>query len=313
MPSTEQTIERLERELKKQFELFNRQVEERLGQFITLSGINFDALRIGMTEEIQTFAAELVNVMILGGQISAENASDPLGRVVAFDPADGNAVLVFAALKNRVIQGLQQQQLAALEELRRQAGLVVPIRNFREIRQSLTLTAAQVRAIANYRSLLEANSLESLTRELRDRRFDSTVRRAARLDEPLTAEQIDNMVDRYRFRQLDFRARTIAATEAVRIANEADDLFWRQLVDRGDVNRNDLKRVWVTSKDSKVRDTHRGLDDTSKLLGDPWVTSTGSLLRFPGDPTASLKETINCRCWISTEVIETALDREVAA
>ncbi len=48
----------------------------------------------------------------------------------------------------------------------------------REFRRSIGLTSSQERAVANYRHLLERGSSQALQRQLRDRRFDPTVRRS---------------------------------------------------------------------------------------------------------------------------------------
>jgi hypothetical protein len=42
--------------------------------------------------------------------------------------------------------------------------------------------------------------------------------------------------------------------------------------------------------------THRRLHGTVREVGDPFHTSTGHDLRYPGDPEAPIEEWINCRC-----------------
>lgn len=48
---------------------------------------------------------------------------------------------------------------------------------------------------------------------------------------------------------------------------------------------------WITSRDADVRDTHQIDGETIKLGG---IYSNG--LQFPGDPSASAEEVVNCRC-----------------
>ena len=52
---------------------------------------------------------------------------------------------------------------------------------------------------------------------------------------------------------------------------------------------------WVTRRDAAVRPTHAAADgSTAELYGSFEVGR--SLLRYPGDPSGSLGETMNCRC-----------------
>jgi len=309
----EKRIDELEREIKQSFDEFNRKVQRDLGRFVQPDGIDFLSLQNGFRRLARNFAIEMTNVLILGAQITANDASRQLSTVVSFDPSEAGAFLAIAGLRDRVMQGLIQQQTEALQEFRRAANAVIPIRTMQQIREGLTLNGRQVRAVNRFRELLEANSVEALTRELRDKRFDSTVRRAATSGDPLSSEQIDKMTAAYVRRQVDFRARTIAATEAVRIANESDMVFFQQLVDRGDVERNELIRRWVTAGDSKVRHSHRVLNGVPRQLGDPWITGNGSVLRFPGDPQGSAADTINCRCFVETKISKKPVQQIIAA
>ena len=174
MPDTESTIDRLEREIQAKFDAFNRQVELRLSQFVTVDGIDDLQLLQGYRELLEDFSIELVNVYLLGGAIAAERVADVLDKPVSFDPTDAIALAAINELKNRVIIGLQQQQAEALAEMRRQFANVVPIRSPQEVIRGLNLTARQNTAVANYRRLLEEGSAQALSRELRDRRFDPT-------------------------------------------------------------------------------------------------------------------------------------------
>lgn len=54
-------------------------------------------------------------------------------------------------------------------------------------------------------------------------------------------------------------------------------------------------KIWVTRRDSNVRSEHRILHGKSVPLSRGFSTD-GSVLRFPGDPSAPPHLTINCRC-----------------
>jgi len=67
----------------------------------------------------------------------------------------------------------------------------------------------------------------------------------------------------------------------------------------GDVERitgEPHSKMWISRGDPKVRKTHRRLHGTVREVGDPFHTSTGHDLRYPGDPEAPIEEWINCRC-----------------
>lgn len=70
-----------------------------------------------------------------------------------------------------------------------------------------------------------------------------------------------------------------------------------------EVNRDDdvsIVRVWFSRRDEKVRLTHQpgvGADGQVRGLDEPFVVG-GVLLMRPGDPTAPLSETANCRCFL---------------
>lgn len=57
--------------------------------------------------------------------------------------------------------------------------------------------------------------------------------------------------------------------------------------------------IWKTRHDDRVRRTHEGLDYAQVPFGGRFVTDTGAMLRFPGDPEAPLEETMGCRCHLA--------------
>jgi len=60
----------------------------------------------------------------------------------------------------------------------------------------------------------------------------------------------------------------------------------------------DLKKVWISRGDNRVRELHRKLHGKTADLDKPFwrELGTGKQLGFPGDPRAPLDQTINCRC-----------------
>ena len=63
-----------------------------------------------------------------------------------------------------------------------------------------------------------------------------------------------------------------------------------------------VTKTWRTKRDSRVRPSHGGLEGEQVQYDDRFRTFTGHNLRFPGDPTAPISETANCRCRLSLSV-----------
>ena len=160
----------------------------------------------------------------------------------------------------------------------------------------LGLTSAQERFVANARAELasgEASQLRAfLGRTRRDKRFDRTILKAIRDGKPLDAETINRIVGRYADSLLQLRGETIARTEAMVSLHASQFESMRQAIDSGAVSRQDVRKVWVATKDKRTRDTHAALDGESMGIDQPF--SNG--LQYPGDPNGPPEEVINCRC-----------------
>jgi hypothetical protein len=242
-------------------------------------------------------------VYTLAGTEGAKFLTDILEVVVGFDQVNERAVSIMQRERLRLIRefsaGQREATRAALTDgIRRGLNPIEQARNFRG---SIGLTANQQRAVERYRQLLDAGNIEALSRELRDKRFDGTVRRASRTNTPLTGEQINRMVDRYKEKMLAFRAKTIARTEALRAVHAGNHEAYLQAIDSGAIDANQLQRKWITAGDERVRGSHGSLSGTIRSIDDTFP-SFGGPLRFPGDPAGPAAETIQCRCSLSTRI-----------
>lgn len=224
---------------------------------------------------------------------------------LSFDPTHPRAAELMRQNRLRFIReftGQQRQSVRAAltEALQSGAG---PIQAARVFRGSIGLTETQRQAVANYRRLLETGDLAALSRDLRDRRFDLSVRRAA-AGEPLGAQRIARMVDRYRERYIQYRAETIARTESLRILSQARTEALAQVVEDVALPRDQVRRVWRATLDDRVRDTHAEMDGQIRGMDEPFVSPSGALLPDPGDGSlgAPASEVINCRCTVLIEI-----------
>ncbi len=233
------------------------------------------------------------------GANAAIRLTRDVNRFISFDQLNPRSVAYLQANRLDLVRSLQNDTRAVLQRVMSDGfsrGLA-PVAIAREARASIGLTPGQQELIENYRDNLTQRSSRALTRELRDRRFDRTVRRAIRTGTPLRAAQVDRMVDRYRDRWIKHRSETIALTEAQRAIHAADEELWNQAVERAEIDPNDVIGTWKTVGDSKVRSSHAVMNGQQRPLGVPFTSGAGNSLRFPGDGPPS--ESVRCRCVVA--------------
>jgi len=164
------------------------------------------------------------------------------------------------------------------------------------------LTDSQAQWVRNYEDELRSESpLDALQRQLRDKRFDSIVKRAAESGEAIADSDIDAMVTSYTNRALRYRAENIARTEAMAALHEGQQQALAQALDAG-IDPAAVGGIWRTAQDDRVRDSHEAMDGQRQPYGQPFISGDGNFLRYPGDPLAPAEETINCRCWLEPDI-----------
>lgn len=205
---------------------------------------------------------------------------------------------MFNFLDPRTIDAVRQMETRSLGVLKddvravvRQAvenGLVTgasPSTTARTIREAVGLAPNQLEAVRNYERALRGDKSAGnpLTRELRDRRFDSAVKKGA-----LTDEQIAKMTQRYRERFIAFNAETNARTATVDAMRLGQRLSWEQAVQRGDVDGGTLWKRWVTVMDGRERPEHAEANGIEVPFDQVFPVDGGVMV--PGESTW------NCRC-----------------
>lgn len=240
----------------------------------------------------------------LGIASTAELASQIGGAAVgiSFNPDYPLAASLMRASQLDLITNITTQQTDTIRTVLTRALQTGqgPVAAAREFANAIGLTSFQVSAAEKYQQALELGARAALDYALRDRRFDSTVARAATEDEPLTAQQIQTMVARYRASQLRLRAQTIARTETIRALSQAREASLRQVLEQTGMPVDRVIRTWNATLDDRTRDTHRNLDGQQRPLNEAFDSASGAKLMYPGDPTAPAAETINCRCVLTT-------------
>ncbi len=251
-------------------------------------------------------AANLSNAYISAYILAAEDVmsfvSSSLGITITFDQVNARAVSQMQDASLRLIREFTTGQRAATRValIEGVTAGVNPREQALLFRQSIGLTAHQTRAVANYRRLLQQGSAQALQRALRDRRFDGSVAQAVSGQKPLTDAQIDRMVERYYTRSLAARAQTIARTESLTAVHQGSDQAFMQAIQQAVIS-DDLSQQWHTGGDGRVRHpSHTLMNGQIRSFGKPFLSGTGNLLRYPGDPSAPAHDVIRCRCVKST-------------
>lgn len=224
--------------------------------------------------------------------------------IIDFDQANLRAVEAMRNNQLRLVREFEEQQRRAtqqalLEGIRRGAN---PREQARAFRDSIGLTEQQQRFVDNYRRALENLDRNALRRELRDRRFDPTVERAIREGTPLSQERIDRMVERYRQRMIKHRAEVIARTEALRAVHEGVDEMYIQAIEDGQLQPDQLVRIWNTAKDERVRGSHRSMHLQERQIGERFTSGAGNTTTRPGG-FGIASEDILCRCAVGTRIL----------
>lgn len=257
---------------------------------------------------VERAAAALANEITAAFIGSAEDVGEFIEGLIQvafdFDGTNPRATEWMRQNRFRFIQEFTEKQREASREALIQG--IMEGRNPREVarglRESLGLTRRQVLMVENFRKLLRANSSKALTRALRDKRFDPTLKRAILTKRPLTEDQIEMMVSRYRERLLKYRSETIARTEALHAVHAGNEEAFQQAIDNGDLAQEHLIRTWYTAKDERVRGSHRSMHGQTRLFGQPFESGLGNELRYPGDEEAPAEDVIECRCSVGTRI-----------
>lgn len=251
------------------------------------------------------------DAFVLAGNETAKVIENALEVIVNFDQVNVRALSAMQQNQLRLVREFVTEQrratrLALIDGIERGVN---PREMARAFKDSIGLTAKQQQFIINYRTQLETLDARALGRQLRDKRFDSTVLRAIREGRPLTREQIDKMVGRYQDKWLRYRSEVIARTEALNSAHSGTEEMYRQAIDNGTLDAEDLIRTWDTSKDGRERDHHKTMDKQRRRIGEVFVSGLGNTTERPG-AFGIAEEDIQCRCVLTTRFTDSAKLRD---
>lgn len=168
------------------------------------------------------------------------------------------------------------------------------------LRAAIGLLPTQERAVENYQRMLQAGSLEALRNALRDSDLDDLVRTTFLSGEVLTESQIRRLVDTYRRNMKTYRRKQFARTEATRLYHVAQTTMLQKLINDGVIIEGNIKKFWVNQGDGRVRNAHVQIPYMNRSgigFGESFISPLG-MIKYPGDPSASYQNTVNCRCYL---------------
>lgn len=272
------------------------------------------ALRI-VESHIVRLADVVAQAQVHLGAATAQELNRQMSSVpiaISFDPSLPRAAALIGASRLNLIQELSEVQRAAVrtaiaEGFETGQGTFATARAFRN---AIGLHSQQVRWAASFERRLRTLDPKALGMDLRDRRFDRTIRRAIERGRALNEDKIARMVERYRARALMYRSEMIARTEAVRATSQVRHEAMLQMVKQTGIDPNRVERVWNATKDNRVRDHHASMDGQTRGVEERFEDGKGNLLMYPGDPNArapagnaaALDTIINCRCSLTYRI-----------
>lgn len=200
-----------------------------------------------------------------------------------------------ASLRDAV-DGLTVKAAGVLDEASRQAyrtadEAVGPLAMLMPGRQSWDeVNAAALKALSVFTTESLTNGLGSFTKQQLWRIISQVTMGIITPNEGIT--RVGSSIDRGTFKRITSRAEAIVRTETLRAYSVAQDLRMRQATQAGLTIR---KRWDAAGDDDRTRPSHVAADGQTVDYNERF-TVAGEQLRYPRDPIASAKETINCRC-----------------
>ncbi len=136
------------------------------------------------------------------------------------------------------------------------------------------------------------DSIDNTTRE----GINRLVRRS--FEEGWTKDQLRDQINNLYDGWIRSRPDTIARTEAGFVSAKMQD----EMIRSGPVPKERLRKIWVTARDDRVRDSHAALEGVNI----PYDEFFPNGLEFPRDEHGAAEEVINCRCILMYEEVAPA-------
>ena len=216
---------------------------------------------------------------------------------MAFDDLDPRVLEAVRTIETGSFAYYQGQMGDALRQAaeRGLAAGVGPRKVAQGLVDTLGLTPYQEGVIANFEDALRSGDYtKALGYQLRQRSFDSALKKARADAKPLTEGQIQQMTAGYRRRYKAYNAETQARTVALESQRIGGQLAWREAADELGPGYQVVK-VWNATLDARTRDEHRIMNKSRAPLDVPYRNGD----RWPGESSPW-----NCRCVETYQVVK---------
>lgn len=268
---------------------------------IPLAGVGSVAFRFDMTApaaiewirkessrlivEVTEQQKQLVRDVIAAGTENGDNPrTQALGLVGRLD-ATGERVGGFI--------GLTDQQAQWVSNARRDLYL-------------LTATTDEIADWFNTRGIVQPEnynpSRSYMSRALRDKRFDATIRKAIAEGKPIPAAKIKSAITSMQNRALKYRGDVIGRTESINALRAGQEQAILQMINKGDIEASDVTKIWDATGDSRTRPEHLIMESNYKdgiPFNQNFIFPTSfAPAKYPGDDSmgATGGDVIQCRC-----------------
>lgn len=130
--------------------------------------------------------------------------------------------------------------------------------------------------------------------KLRDKRYDSIVRRAMDEGRGLTKTELAKVGEANRQKTITYRGRVIGRNEAHTAISAGRDQAYSQAIGADGVES--IKVRWQHNLSEEPRQDHVDMSGTIIDLGDKFTFPDGAALAYPHDPAGGARHSIGCRC-----------------
>lgn len=253
----------------------------------------------GVDVAVDKFATEISTGYVKAGQKAARWLNERVPSSVKFNITSDDAIGWMQDAQESITRSLlaEQQEVARSVVASGRARGLSDRAIAEEVQRSIGLNREQLKHVESYRdALTNGNYANAINRQLADARSARSLRAAAQGKQALTPEKIDALVRRYTDNWIRLRSETIGLTQAQGAVHAGVEEMFVQAIEAGDVDEEQIVRVWITRNDARVRHSHKTMHGQRRSFAAPFKSGKGNLLQYPGDPSAPASEVVHCRC-----------------
>lgn len=250
------------------------------------------------------------NTFMAGGALASDIAPRGLRGVFGFDGRHYRAEQWVSQNVGELIEGITRDSiestrrviLSGLQEGRSSRAVAREITGRQTGRKRvggyLGLNSNQTDSIISGRAKLASGDpklmREYLNLELRNKRFDGSIKKAIREGRAITGKQLDRIIEAHRFKALGYRGRVIAKDQSHTALAAGREEGFQQLIDSGRVSK--VTARWQHNLSEKPRRDHVAMSGTVIEVGQRFEFPDDTRMKHPHDPVGGGRHSLGCRC-----------------